>query len=232
MPNNLNALLQRSAQTVPTPASPSDDDEIVGPLLPSDSVADKRYRSPRPRPEEPVPSSSGQTDDPGVPKRGDWMLVPPTSQSSVSADPLNIKNRQFNVKGGDRITFDPSWLATPSDAASSRRGLKRSKERSPSPQPVRISKRDAEVADAVAEYNAKFRSKSLLEEHLEKKAKEGKADRKSRGPKRTSGADRDSFDRERDMATSKVDLKRQKQLLSDTGYLSSKYGRGRKDAFL
>ncbi|KAJ1968419.1 hypothetical protein H4R35_006433 [Dimargaris xerosporica] len=250
MPDNLSALIADAQQRPGSPAQAvtlhpaedSDDGAMVGPALPQTDSAESEPRVLLPcREASPVIPTA-----PSKPQRERWMTVPPTSQ--VSTDPLQIRNRQFNRQTPAELAFDPIWTQAPSESSArtetqvKRDRLKRSSQRTDKEGPAKLSKKDQETREAVAAYNKKYRPKSLLEEHLErmghgkcpkrksKRASASTSHRPSAHPEESE--ERRPFDRDRDLEVSKVDLRHQRTLLNDTGYLDSKYSHGKHGAFL
>ncbi|KAJ1657636.1 hypothetical protein IWQ61_003001 [Dispira simplex] len=250
IPDNFSTLL---GQTTPDAGSNVDDSEvdsgIIGPKLPSITPLTSTDRVSQPMPSN-ATSRINQRSDPAdesstlkESKRADWMLCPPPS-STLSADPLQIQNRQFQQRKSDQLLFDPSWLKVPPGSASQtkpfRDSLKRlanhpRDEEIPSG-PSRPSQKDQAIAAAIEEYNHLHRSKSLLEKHMESMASDKRS--KHKKSKRSHHSSQhhnrpyEPFSRERDVSYPRVDTRRQRELLLDTAFLSSKFSRGKKKAFL
>ncbi|KAJ1985178.1 hypothetical protein H4R34_000136 [Dimargaris verticillata] len=248
VPDNLAALIDNAkqgsgSQEQPTPSYPaeeSDDGATIGPTLPQTDSAESDPRAlQRCRGASPEVSIA-----PPKPQRESWMTVPPTSQ--VPTDPLQIRNRQFNRQTPAELAFDPAWTQVPSESnARTETQAKRDRLKRPSQRtdegPAKLSKKDQEAQEAVSAYNKKYRSKSLLEEHLERIDREKRHKRRSkrasastshRSSTHRDDEERRPFDRDRDLAVGKVDLKHQRKFLNDAGYLDSKYSHGKHGAFL
>ncbi|KAJ1959573.1 hypothetical protein IWQ62_004556 [Dispira parvispora] len=250
MPENFSTLL---CQNTPNPGhnvDDSDDDKgVIGPKLPAVAPLTSTDRvSPSLSPtatslvnRQSDPADESTTVDES--RRADWMLCPPPG-STLSADPLQIQNRRFQQQKSDQPLFDPSWLEVPSGSGyqskSSRESLKQLTNHPRGeeiPQgPARPSQKDQEVAAAIEEYNHLHRSKSLLEEHMESMSSDKRS--KHKKSKRFHHSSRhhdrsyEPFSRERDVPYPRVDTRRQRELLSDTAFLSSKFSRGKRKGFL
>ncbi|KAK9717858.1 hypothetical protein K7432_005905 [Basidiobolus ranarum] len=215
--------------------TPTEDDSTVGPMLPSSGVESNSDLSAKIREiEERAQRTKELTDAAGNPQkveRGEWMLVPPTSKTPGS-DPLNLKTRQF-AKNTTELDFDSSgWTETPADREKRlRKGketkVKRKKDVNEDFEAAKLHEKERHIAKEVAEYNVTHRPKSLMDMHLENKAKK----------KRTLGIDEDDptqrrFDRDRDLSIKTLDPKKQQELLERAGKLGSRFSRGNKGSFL
>jgi len=165
---------------------------------------------------------------PKVPKREEWMLVPPTSGILSSVDPLRKRPTTFN-RTNKEVKVDTSiWTETPEEKA--RRladeiaGIKRREEPSRGTVEEGLEgkskrKRDEEVRREVERHNKSARNESLLEQHLKK----GPAEDDKKG----------IWDHDRDMGiTGRLlsDQERQAKIKEARG-LNDRFGHGKSGAF-
>ncbi|KAJ2722854.1 hypothetical protein GGI07_003041 [Coemansia sp. Benny D115] len=185
----------------------SDDDDLIGPsaALSGYSEADAKNQTlstVTERLQRQENNQNNQADD--TAKREEWMLVPPSAESSKQ-----IKGR----KGAAAPLFDKSWTETPEEKrerknkernkgkgeSSSKHGDKVEEE---TPSMRRKRKEDEDKARWVNEYNRQQRPKSLLEMHLE-----SKSDKKRRGREHR---DRDRRDRRESRDDKKSDKRKRR----------------------
>ncbi|KAJ2407658.1 hypothetical protein GGI10_004969 [Coemansia sp. RSA 2530] len=225
----------------------SEDDDIVGPSAALAGYSkDQALRQTIDMIEARTHKDEEDSTSNSAEKREEWMLVPPSAESS--------KAMGGRGNGGRSVVaaplFDKSWTETPEEKRQNREKPKR---REPAleetPDMRRKREESAEKSRWVEEYNRSERPKSLMEMHLESKSKEkemkrGRSD-KSRArerspPSRRAGKHSDDddewksqrFDRSRDLSTGKVDSRRQRELLNTMGFLSDKYAPSKGGSFM
>ncbi|CAG8650384.1 1452_t:CDS:2 [Funneliformis mosseae] len=208
-----------------------EEEEIVGPVLPKDfkegnnddgllrTIQEFEERAERMR----------KTLEPL--QRGEWMLVPPEAKF-LGETPTNMRSRQFKKRAHNPNDNDNSlWTETPAEReerlkkqASSTQKRKLVKDNEDD-EPIKYSRVDLETSEKVNEYNALYRSKTLVETHAESyvKSRKWKEDDASKRP----------FDREKDvLGTRRMDLRKRQEFLDNAKGLSSKFGHGKHGSFL
>ncbi|KAJ2491461.1 hypothetical protein IWW37_002236 [Coemansia sp. RSA 2050] len=226
----------------------SEDDDIVGPSAALAGYSkDQALRQTMDMIEARAHKGEDPTTANSVEKREEWMLVPPSAESS--------KAMSGRGNGGRSVVaaplFDKSWTETPEEKRQNRETPKRREPAVEEETPGMRRKREesAEKSKWVEEYNRSERPKSLMEMHLESKSKgrekkRGRSD-KSRARERSPPsrrADKRSddddewksqrFDRSRDLSTGKVDSRRQREMLNTMGFLSDKYAPSKGGSFM
>ncbi|KAJ2610483.1 hypothetical protein GGF44_006212 [Coemansia sp. RSA 1694] len=234
----------------------SEDDDLVGPsaalagyskeqaLRQTIDMLEARTRK------DPGDSDSGEAND-SKEKREEWMLVPPSAESSKAVKGSRGGGGPSGRGVAAAPLFDKSWTETPEEKRQRKAQEKTAKRRElpaeeETPDMRRKREESAEKSKWVEEYNRSQRPRSLMEMHLESKSK-GKRDRSDRGrgrdrerspsSRRASKNDKEDddddewkqqrFDRARDLSTGKVDSRRQREMLNTMGFLSDKYAPGK-----
>ncbi|KAI8372846.1 uncharacterized protein BYT42DRAFT_578217 [Radiomyces spectabilis] len=203
-------------------AQQEDEDDIVGPKLPSSddndaaggiqsTIAEIEERARRSK-ELLEQKASGVSEKV---ERPEWMLVPPELDYLKTAD--SSRSRTFSNKIMDASDRDTSvWTETPAER------LKRQQEevlgkRKKAPTRAPPSMQDIETRRNLEEYNKTKRAESLMDMHRKKaKSSKGKEDVSKR-----------PFDREKDLLGSKpMDRRTKNELLKRSTELGSRFGSG------
>ncbi|KAI9320436.1 hypothetical protein BX666DRAFT_2024093 [Dichotomocladium elegans] len=200
----------------------NDDDDIVGPVLPSDynreeasvrsTIEDIEERARKSREAMDESRSNAKSDKI---ERPEWMLVPPEIDYLRGAD--SSRSRGFNTSSLSAKERDRSvWTDTPAD-----RERKRKSDHRKDDSGHHISQKDRETRQNIDQYNASKRAKTLMEIHKE-----------MGGRRRTEQEDAASrpFDREKDFLNAprrKVDRHQRDEMLKRAGELGSRFGSSR-----
>ncbi|KLO17585.1 hypothetical protein SCHPADRAFT_846354 [Schizopora paradoxa] len=186
--------------------------------------------------EERIQKAKEEAANPKKITRDEWMLAPPTSSDLLGklADPLKIKARQFSASAvSARSGPSKLWTETPQErmqriadevSGVKRRAVNATEE---DKEDKRVAKRrkqaEAEIQNAVENYNKTARSKTLLEMH---------------SAKQKASADEDDgppviWDHARDMSVGGrlMDDKDRSKLIADAKGLGERFGKG-KSSFL
>ncbi|KAK4151078.1 hypothetical protein C8A00DRAFT_45646 [Chaetomidium leptoderma] len=112
------ADLSKRPPTNPDSDDDSDDDDGWGPALPGSSAASRATAAAAAR----ARLSSTAETEPGVPKRDDWMIAPPTSSGYRETDPTKLKSRKFAsgpraATEGKPTGVSSIWTETPEEKA-------------------------------------------------------------------------------------------------------------------
>ncbi|RKP26796.1 hypothetical protein SYNPS1DRAFT_27523 [Syncephalis pseudoplumigaleata] len=225
--------------------SSDDDDDDIGPMpLPAEAAAVMAEIEQQQRIAEIEARASGRATDAAAADkeedankltRGEWMLVPPTAQ--LSTDPLQKRPtgfRQVEGRGyrGPREEQE-QFLWTESPAEREQRIAREQKEKAQGRQPTRHRPVASEQQQQPALHSAvpASRGPSLMEQHMAKLKEQKKDKTKTKRPSMhgAEAADEDDgrFDRERDMAVQRVDVKRQRTMLQKGNLLSDRFSRGK-----
>ncbi|XP_066923233.1 GPALPP motifs-containing protein 1-like [Clytia hemisphaerica] len=197
-----------------------DDDEIVGPLLPS-FAEEASAKSVAEEFEERASAMrnklTGKAEGDGPAQRENWMLeLPPEFSKNFGMGPRTFRSKAVDC--GDRSV----WTDTPADKERKRMerqqaamaGEKRKQEKAPAKVPT---KEELEMQSRVQQYNTATRPQSLLEMHQTKKKKtDEEAGDKVRRP----------FDRERDLNLRQKDPKATQKFIKDAKGFGSKFSTG------
>ncbi|KAI8053751.1 hypothetical protein BDF22DRAFT_681091 [Syncephalis plumigaleata] len=256
LPPELQATRQTAPRKVIGPAMPGttarpveessdDSDDDVGPMpLPAEAVAVMASIEQQQRMAEIEARASGRTvesveagDDTASskPTRGEWMLVPPTVQ--LSTDPLKKPStgfRQTEGRGyrGPREEQD-NFLWTESPAEREKRITRAQKEKELG-RPVSARNVTPTNEQYTRSAATASRGPSLLEQHLSNLKDNKKETKKKRATVLNNDSNdhegdetNDRFDRERDMAVQRVDVKRQRTMLQKGNLLNDRFSRGK-----
>lgn len=211
----------------PPDASGSDSDDDYAPALPpaAGSLAEQRLL----QQQQQSDLSSLRSAESEAPKqrRAEWMIVPPSRDSSSRADPTQLKARKFASSSSRSGPADKSisaiWTETPEEK---RRRLEDEVlgrvEASTTATSVlsksggRSEREDAETERRIREYNERNRGKSLYEAHKER-PKEEEDDPSKR-----------AFDREKDMALGgKLGHGQKREVLAKAADFGSRFQKGK-----
>ncbi|KAJ2009755.1 hypothetical protein GGI04_000167 [Coemansia thaxteri] len=261
-------LPSRQLNRSPSPSNATDaesDDDLVGPSVSLASYTAEQALRQKIDLVEARASRSGETEGTGSDtdgKREEWMLVPPSAESSKTVRGSRGGGGPQGRNIATAPLFDKSWTETPEEKRQ-RKDKERNSTRREAPveeeTPDMRRKREEndEKSKWVDEFNRSQRPKSLLELHLESKNKD-KRDRRDKGRRRDrerspssrqgnrhgahgdnsdgDGEDdewkRERFDRSRDLSSGKVDSRRQREMLNTMGFLSDKYAPGKGGSFM
>ncbi|KAI9889077.1 MAG: hypothetical protein M1814_005800 [Vezdaea aestivalis] len=206
-------------------SSSSDDDDDVGPALPpgpgeetveESDLSDHRF----------ILGYSAPVAEEKL-QRETWMLEPPKHGDWTSkVDPTQLKSRKFNggkgAKGPARQgASDNTWTETPEQKRRRLQdevmGIRKPGSTGESNTAPPKGKREAvETARRIAEYDRRFRGKSLYEEHKQSTPKEKEDDPSAR-----------AFDREKDIAGGqKIGHAKRKELLGRAANFNDKFSGG------
>nr|CAG8435401.1 12549_t:CDS:2 [Entrophospora candida] len=184
---------------------------IIGPRLPYKESIDPNTPTKK-RPVLPKSFGKEQDDDNKSLERGEWMLVPPSS-NFLGGSTTSMKSRKFKQKTTDPSSADNSlWTETPAERRERLQkevitGQKRKRASDKDEdEEMKYTEIDLKRAELVKEYNEHHRPKSLLEQHQEnyKKSKKWEKDDVSRRP----------FDREKDLMSRRpMDSRKRNELL-------------------
>jgi hypothetical protein len=147
-------------------------------------------------------ASSKVMEAPKELKREDWMLAPP---SAKRVGVLNDqKSRSFSRHGVPEDIDQSGWVALPGDTK---------KKNMPITKP-QSKKKDQEYKVIVQDFNATHRSKSLMDQHQEKKSDA------------VNDLSFKRFDRERDIVGNTLGLDKREKLIQDSKNLATKFSHG------
>ncbi|KAG0326049.1 hypothetical protein BGZ99_010188 [Dissophora globulifera] len=223
------------------------DDDIVGPVLPSDLDREALSKQSRIREFEERAErmrkklNKVDEDDQATFKdtktaREEWMMVPPESRL-LGDDPLKVTARTFQKR--ELKPQDSSlWTETPGDREKRLRGdprdgdgessqRKKSKRRDDDDD-VHRSQEDIDREERIRQYNAKNRSESLFDAHSTKYVK-SKAWQKETEDNPSARP----FDREKDvLGGRRIDHRQRDELVKQASDLGSKFARGKGNSFM
>jgi hypothetical protein len=218
----------------PPDASSSDSDDDYAPALPPapGSLAERQLQLQQ----QANASSSLAASSSEAPKqrRAEWMLVPPSADSSSRGDPTQLKARKFaSSRGGGSGPADKSvsaiWTETPEEkrrrledevlgrveAATSSASAKTKKKDSKS------EREDAETERRIREYNERNRGTSLYEAHKERGKEVGDEEAEDDPSRR-------AFDREKDMALGgRLGHGQKREMLAKAADFGSRFQKGK-----
>lgn len=201
----------------------SDDDDDFGPALPAGPSEQTETQESNHRHDEEAAAREKAETKSG---RDEWMMMPP-KQDDLAArmDPSKLRARGFNTGKGARPAAGSGgdngiWTETPEqkrkrleDEVMGRRGVQEAAtERVPA---QAVSKKDHETAAKVREHAAATRGPSLYDRHQKSADKEEEDDPSQR-----------AFDREKDVAGTKIGSAQRRQMMSKAADFSSKFAGG------
>ena len=208
----------------------SSDDDDYGPALPPapGSHEEKLYLQNLALEREREALSS---NEPKKPKRDEWMLLPPSADSTSRADPTKLKSRKFASGKGSRAPVEKGggisalWTETPDEKRKRLEDeiLGRSEVTlNSSNKPKNGRKKEGESAEdratakRIAEYNAKNRGESLME----KRKREGGQKEEDDDPSKRA------FDREKDMALGGLGRAEKRDIVRKAGEFGERFSKG------
>ncbi|XP_003745136.1 GPALPP motifs-containing protein 1 [Galendromus occidentalis] len=125
-------------------------------------------------------------------ERESWMTELPSDRTGVK---IGTGARMFTKRDGKDIVLDDSWTAAPGKEVTRTKDDRKAAQHQ---QELAQRKRDAEIDEHLAEFNAAKRSKPLIEMHKEKKSKKkDKKDKKSKHKDKKHKKDRKKEKREK-----------------------------------
>lgn len=216
----------------PPDASSSDDDDDYAPALPPapGSLAERQLQLQQ----QANASASLAASSSSAPKqqRAEWMLVPPSADSSSRGDPTQLKARKFaSSRGGGSGPADKSvsaiWTETPEEkrrrledevlgrveAATSSAPKKNKKD-------SKTEREDAETERRIREYNERNRGTSLYEAHKDRSKEEGEEPEDDPSKR--------AFDREKDMALGgRLGHGQKREMLAKAADFGSRFQKGK-----
>eukprot|EP00039_Didymoeca_costata_P006111 m.87540 g.87540 ORF g.87540 m.87540 type:complete len:319 (+) comp13115_c0_seq2:91-1047(+) len=206
------------------------DDEIVGPVFDPTIVGKQQEENIedtiRRIENRAKATRKAMTGEQQTVEREEWM----TSLPSTNRKNFGTGARDFRQKAmGEQ---DSSWTETPEQrrqkmqerlerqaAADAMPPSKRARQQE---EPTVISKRDLQLRAEIERHNGGARSKSLLDEHMGKRAKEPDANVGVKKP----------FNRETDLNLSRVDRSKLKNMVESSKEFQSRFSHGRSGQFL
>lgn len=218
----------------------SDDDDIVGPRLPSEGGKTKTFKQEQidiqlENRARLIKEKSLETcHEKDIPKRDSWMLDLPAEK----AKNFGLGPRQFSKSSGSKPQRDRSWTDTP-EMKAKRAALAASgaplEDKDPSEheddkdvlQYMASLKRDQDMESVANELKQKRGSDSLVELHDKDKAKKQKKDKYSAGMSVECGAsERRPFDRDIDLQANRFDEAAKKAMLKKARKLNDNFSSG------
>ncbi|KAL5035367.1 hypothetical protein BDV3_005308 [Batrachochytrium dendrobatidis] len=210
----------------------SDDDVGPRPLDLSDKDLEEHERTERLKEIEArlghgSATTSNQDDPADMPtcksssvKREDWMTLPPEAMRLKGGPQMT--SRQFSSTVKEKTVDQTLWIESPKDREKriiSGKDKKR-KQDDQDDKPHIMSREEKETADFITQHNAMHRPKTLMQDFTIDYVKSGKFEE--------DDASKRSFDRDKDIASRRIDAKGRKRLLDDAQKLDSKFASGKK----
>ncbi|KAK3309924.1 uncharacterized protein B0T15DRAFT_506653 [Chaetomium strumarium] len=233
-------------------SSDDDDDDDWGPALPG-TVPSTRSTTTAGSASGPTLPSATQAE-PAAPRRDDWMLAPPTSNSARAPDPTKIRARKF-ASGPRAVTeakparISSIWTETPEEKARRLANAVLGREDPNNPggvpsqstgvtRPDTTSGRSRVDETKVRSFVEQTRGRSLVEEHQAaraagKAAVASKGDNAKWGPKGGVDDEEDdpskrAFDWEKDMKVGgRISHSQRKELLNRAANLGGRFQSGK-----
>ncbi|KAJ3040922.1 hypothetical protein HDV00_010133 [Rhizophlyctis rosea] len=239
-----------SSAAPPAPTYDSDDDDdTFGPAPPPAALGEEDDLQSRiAEIEERARAAKEAAEEAAKPQkveRGEWMLVPPEVQRLGGGCPYGLdisfcycwvgseqrpcydwvvgldhmKSRQFSKTGRPADIDQSGWTETPQERAAKGGSSSSSKQKPPPTTPKPPSSTDIATQNFIASHNAKHRPASLLDSHvLSYTADPANAQR--------DDASKRGFDRDRDLASRRVDPKARRNMVEQAKELGGRFEHG------